>query len=323
MSLFSRSNISASPRKFPAPLCLLFLLCSCLTLLWGCEQQKSRTSTAQTADAQFQTYRIGLVPEVNLFAQKKRYQPLLDYLSRHLGATLEGVVLPHYGNVIEDFSKLNLDGAFFGSLTGALAINSLQVEPLARPQYTNGESSYYGMVFARRSSRIRSAQDMQNKRMVFVHGATTAGYLLPLFFFEEIGIDNYRDWFDETYFSGTHEDAIYDVLNGLADVGAAKSTVFYRLADSDKRLIEELEILTTSPHVPENALAMLKDIPEDLKQGLMEKLLTMHLNAEGREILAELKIERFINTTAADYQTVFDYAKRIGFDLSSYEIQTN
>ena len=306
-----------------ALLCPLILVCSCLALLWGCEPQRTPASPAQKVDTQFQTYRIGLVPEINLFAQKKRYQPLLDYLSRHLGVTLQGVVLPNYGRIIDDFTQLNLDGAFFGSLTGALAINSLQFEPLARPQYTNGESSYYGMVFTKRSNQIRTAQDMYKKRMVFVHTATTAGYLLPLSYFKEIGIKDYRNWFGESYFSGTHEDAIYDVLNGLADVGAAKSTVFYRLADSDKRLIEELEILSTSPHVPENALAVLKDIPDVLKQGLMEKLLTMHLNAEGREILAGLKIDRFVNTTAADYQTVFDYAKSIGFDLSNYQFQSN
>ncbi|MDY0213034.1 MAG: phosphate/phosphite/phosphonate ABC transporter substrate-binding protein [Desulfuromonadaceae bacterium] len=293
------------------------LLC-CLALLIGCDRQQPPINQVVEGDL-LPTYRIGLLPEHNLFDQKKLYDPLLDYLSKQLGVTLQSVILPNYGNIIDNFYQLNLDGAFFGSLTGAMAIKTLQVEPLARPQYRDGTSSYYGMIFVKKSSNIRTAKDMRGKRMVFVDRATTAGYLLPLAYFKEIGIDDYRSWFSEAYFSGTHEDAIYDVLNGLADIGAAKNTVFYQLAKADKRIVEELEILKMSPHVPANSLAMLKDIPEDLKQGLLEELLTMHQNSEGREILKGLGIECFIRTSVEDYQPVLDYAASIGLDLSNYK----
>ena len=299
---------------------LVIILLCCLTLLLGCEQQpQPQSENEKTTVSSFQTYRIGLIPEQNLFNQKKRYEPLLAYLSRHLGVTLQSVVLPRYGNIIENFNQLKLDGAFFGSFTGAMAIKTLQVEPLARPQYVSGSSSYYGMVFVKKGSNIRTAADMRNKRMAFVDRATTAGYLLPLSYFKELGIDDYSSWFSETYFSGTHEDSIQDVLNGLADIGAAKNTVYYRLAETDQRIVEELEILKTSPHVPANGLAMLRDIPDDLMQGLLEKLLTMHQSSEGREILAGLKIERFINTSVEDYQPVLDYANNIGLDLANYQ----
>lgn len=300
----------------------ILLLCCCLVFLPGCEPQDQPASQKNVATA-LQTYRIGLLPEHNIFEQKKRYAPLLDYLSEQLGISLQSVILPRYGNIIENFNQLNLDGAFFGSFTGALAIKTLDVEPLARPQYLNGASTYYGMVFVRKEDKIRTAEDMRNKRMVFVDRATTAGYLLPLFYFKSIGIDDYAGWFSEYYFSGTHEDAIQDVLDGLADIGAAKNTVFYRLAETDQRVIEELEILKTSPRVPANGLAMRKDIPEDLKQKLLDKLLMMHRTSEGRSILDRLRIEKFIRTTETDYQPVLDYAESIGLDLSHYQYLNN
>jgi len=303
-------------------LCQMLLLCSCLFVLPGCEPQEQSTPQRKV-DTTFQTYRIGLIPEHNIFDQKKRYDPLLAYLSEQVGVSLQSVILPRYGNIIENFNQQNLDGAFFGSFTGAMAIQKLGVEPLARPQYVNGASTYYGMVFVRKDSKIRTSQDMRNKRMVFVDRATTAGYLLPLSYFKSLGIDDYANWFREYYFSGTHEDAIHDVLYGLADIGAAKNTVFYRMAETDQRVIEELEILKTSPHVPANGLAMHKDIPEGLKQRLLEKLLTMHQSSKGRSILDGLRIERFINTTAEDYQPVLEYAKSIGLELSDYQYQNN
>ena len=92
------------------------------------------------------------------------------------------------------------------------------------------------MIFVRKDSGIDDAADMAGKRFAFVDKATTAGYLLPLNYFKDKGIENYREYFSETYFTGTHEDAIYDVLNRRADIGAAKNTVFDRLALKDSRI---------------------------------------------------------------------------------------
>lgn len=298
-------------------LCCFFLLG--LVLLVGCDSKEPVPEPKVNNNKVFQTYRIGLLPEHNIFTQKKRYEPLLNYLSERLNVNVESVILPRYGNIIENFNKLQLDGAFFGSFTGAMAIKTLGVVPLARPQYNNGSSSYYGMVFVRKGSGIRTAEDMRNKRMAFVDRATTAGYLLPLAYFKSLGIDDYASWFREYYFTGTHEDAILDVLNGQADIGAAKDTVFYRMAEADPRVVEDLEILKTSPKVPANGLALLKDIPDDIKQGFLEKLLTMHLNSEGQKVLDGLEVERFIRTSKEDYQPVVEYAERIGLDLSHYD----
>ncbi|SHJ27068.1 phosphonate transport system substrate-binding protein [Malonomonas rubra DSM 5091] len=296
------------------------LLLLVLFLFWlpGCEQPEANNPTAVVGNPH-QVYRIGLIPEHNIFTQKKRYGPLIDYLSQELGITLESVILPRYGNIIENFNQLQLDGAFFGSFTGAMAIKTLGVEPLARPRYVNGASTYYGMVFVKKQSNIHTAEDIRNKRMAFVDRATTAGYLLPVSYFKSVGIADYTNWLGEYYFSGTHEDAIKDVLEGVADIGAAKNTVFYRMAEADPRIIKELEILATSPRVPANGLALNKDIPQEVKQAFLEKLLTMHQSCEGRKVLAELQIDRFISTTVNDYQPVLDYAAKIGLDLSRYE----
>jgi len=302
--------------KYVALVCYAALFCSCLTFLSGCDRYDPPKPTEPVA-RKLQTYRIGLVPEYNLFKQKRRYQPLLAYLSKQLGVTLQGVVLPRYGKTIEHIRQENLDGALLGSLTAAIALTNFNLEPLARFKYADGATSHYGIVFAKKGSNIRTVGDLRNKRMVFVDPASATGYLQAITYLKNLGINDYRKWFAESYFSGTHEDAIYDVLNGLADIGAAKNTVFYQLAERDKRLHDELEILATSPHLPADTIVMQQSIPEDLKQGLREKLLTMHLNKEGREILTMLKLERFTNTSAEDYRPVIDYANRIGRDFTN------
>jgi phosphonate transport system substrate-binding protein len=261
---------------------------------------------------------LGLIPEQDLFSQKKRYQPLMDHLGKELGVQIQLRVLPRYGNLLDNFDQLGLDAAFFGSFTGALAIKKLAMIPLVRPQFIGGRSTYYGMVFVRKESQIRTADDLRGKRMVFVDRATTAGYLLPLAFFKQLGVTNYADWFGSYYFSGTHEDAILEVLNGHADIGAAKNTIFYQLAEKNRLITQNLEILATSPQVPANALLVRKDLPEELRLKLQEKLLTLQQSSSGQEILKNFGAEKFILTHSDDYQPVLDYADLISLDLTTY-----
>jgi phosphonate transport system substrate-binding protein len=294
----------------------LLLSCLCL-ILPGCNQQK-QPQTDLHPDESRPTYRIGLIPELSLFEQKKLYAPLLNYLSAELGVRFEILSLANYDNFVENFNKLDLDGAFVGSFTGAIAIDALGVRPIARPLFSGGSSTYYGMVFVRKGSGIHDAESMRGKRMVFVDKATTAGYLLPLSYFKNIGIDNYSTWFREFYFSGSHEDAILDVLHGEADIGAAKNTVYAHLAATNKRIGEELEILATSPHVPSNALVVSKDFPLELQEALRQKLLNLDKTDAGRSILTELKMDAFIDTSIEDYAPVRKYLQNIELDIKNY-----
>jgi phosphonate transport system substrate-binding protein len=248
-----------------------------------------------------------------------RYRPLADYLSKRIGVKIKLKVLPRYGNIVDNFVSAGMDGAFFGSFTYTLAHSKLGVEVLARPENRDGRSTYYGLIFVRRDSGIRTIKDMAGKIFVFVDKATTAGYLLPLDYFSKNGIRNYKAYLKEAYFSGTHEDAIYDVLNGKADIGAAKNTIFDELMKQDERIKKELVVLEKSPDVPENGLAVRKDLDESIKRRLKEALLGMHNDAEGMSVLINFGARRFIETTDKDYAPVVKYAKEAGLDLATYD----
>lgn len=266
---------------------------------------------------------IGLIPEQNLFRQMERYEPLGEYLSRKTGTKITFKVLPRYGNIIDSFNSSGMDGAFFGSFTYTLAHTKVGVEVLARPVALDNTSTYYGMIFVRKDSRIRTIRDMKGKRFAFVDRATTAGYLLPRDYFYHHGISDYMHYLKEVYFTGTHEDAIQDVLNKKAHIGAAKNTVFQRLADEDPRILNELVVLARSPDVPENALALRKDIDVSVRNRLKESLLTMHLDPEGKLVLERFGALKFIETTNKDYDIVREYAEHVHLDLATYEYVNN
>jgi phosphonate transport system substrate-binding protein len=310
------SEVPGPSRRFFArvliPCAVAFLL------LPSCERPEAPPSGQAEAGTATPALLIGLLPEQNIFKQMERYEPIAAYLAKKAGIRLRFTVLPRYGSVVGNFASAGMDGAFFGSFTYALARRKLGVEVLARPVDPRGESTYHGLIFVRKDSGIRSVEEMRGKRFAMVDRATTAGYLLPLEYFKKHGKD-YRTYLGETYFAGTHEAAIRDVLDRKADVGAAKSTVFDRLAAVDDRIRTDVAILDRSRDVPENALAVRKGLDASLKRKLKDALLAMHLDAEGREVLGAFGAQRFIETTDDDYRAVYDLARSVGLDLATFD----
>lgn len=261
---------------------------------------------------------IGILPEMNVFKQKQRFKLLSEYLSKKTGVPVEFTILSRYGNILERFTAEKMDGAFFGSFTGALAIKKLGVVPLVRPVNLDGTSTYHGYLFTRKDSGINSVKEMKNKKMAFVDKATTAGYLFPLAYLKENGITDTDHFFSETLFTGSHDAAINAVLSRKADLGAAKHSVYDRERKHDPRVDSEMIILAESPRVPSNGLCVRSGLHESIKNKLKSVLLGLHNDPDGKAVLQQFGALKFIETTAKDYQPVFDMAKKSGIDVTTY-----
>jgi len=297
---------------------ILLSIFLCLTIALGCSDTKENKETKKGLSKESPLL-IGLIPEQNIFDQLHRYEPLGDYITKKTGIPIHFKVLTRYGNIIENFAASGLDGAFFGSFTYTLAHSKLGVEVIARPEYISGVSTYHGLLFVRKDSGIKGINDMKGKTFVFVDKATTAGYLLPMAYFKKHGIHDYKSFFKETYFAGTHENAILDVLNKRADIGAAKNTIFDKLVNKNSRIKNELNIIDRSDDVPENGLAVRKDLSAPRKELLKQTLLNMDNDPEGMDVLTHFGCRKFIETTEDDYVNVYKLVQQIGLDLARYD----
>lgn len=272
-----------------------------------------------SASAREKSIIIGLLPEMNVFKQRQRFEPLAAYLSEHLGVPVELTILSRYGNIIERIKEEKVDGAFLGSFTGALAISQLGVEPLARPVNMDGTSTYSGYIFVRKDSNIKNAADMKGKTLALVERATTAGYVFPLAWLKRQGVEDIDTHFSEYFFAGSHDATIDAVLNREADVGAAKNTIYERIQLLSPRIDKEITILATSPRVPSNGLCVRAGLDEKLKMLLKELLLNLHEDKKGIEVLEKLGAKRFVATSGEDYQPVLDLVLEAGIDLKKYD----
>jgi phosphonate transport system substrate-binding protein len=299
--------ITFDSRKISLTLLILFVL-TCAVFI----------SMASDADAQEEIV-IGLLPEMNVFKQKQRFEPLAAYLSERMGVEVKLTILSRYGNIIERIKEEKIDGAFLGSFTGALAISQLNVVPLVRPINMDGTSTYYGHILVKKDSNIKTVADMKGRSLALVERATTAGYVFPLAWLKRHGVDDINTYFSDHFFIGSHDGAIDAVLKNKADVGAAKNTIYERMRESHPQIDKELVILTSSPRVPSNGLCVRANLDQQYKEQLKDLLLDLHQDPKGIEVLKKLGAKRFVETSREDYRPVLDLAAEAGIDLKNYD----
>lgn len=269
-----------------------------------------------SARAEGDVFLLGLIPEENIFRAIQKHRPLEAYLGEKLGKKVKFTILSRYGDIVDRYVSRDMDGAFFGIYTSALAMEKLGVEPIVRSVNIDGSTTARGYIFARKDSDIRSVEDMKDKRAAFVDRATATGYIFAVAYLKENGIKNIDDFFSEYFFTGSHESTIYSVLDGRADVGAAKGRVLERLTEKDPLIKDEIHIISKSISLPDNTLMISSDIDPETKEKLRNALLTMDRTPRGAEILETLGIRKFIAARPEDFEVVNDLAAKAGIKLT-------
>ncbi len=261
---------------------------------------------------------IGLIPEQNIFIQYERYAPLATYLTKKTGIKFKITILSKYGDIIDRFVQRGLAGAFFGDLTGAIAIKKISVEPLVTPVTVYGSTTSYGFIIVRNDSGINSVEDMRGKVMAFVDKASVAGYLFPVAYLKSNGINNIDEFFSEYYFTGGFDASLYDVLDGRADIGCVKNTILNNIILKDPSVMKEIKIIAQSPAMPTNVLCVKNTLPKDIKQKIMDVLLNMDHDPLGESILKKMNFNRFIKAHVENFLPVYRMLESIGESPETY-----
>ena len=263
---------------------------------------------------------IALLPERNVFDQKKRYQPLEEHLSATLQQPVTFKLLDNYQLIFSEILERRVDGAFFGSMNGAIAQLKGGVEILARPVELSGVSTYSGLIFTKAAGGVsKNPKSWRGKSIALVNKVTTAGYLYPLSLLRLSGYaGDPENYFARMTFTGSHDAAILAVFNGEADLGACKNTVYEEYVRLHPEVGKALVVIAESAPVPSNGLGVRPGLDPELKRRLSAALLDMHTREDGQRTLRQFQAQRFIRTVAGDYEPVFTMAREAGIDLADW-----
>jgi phosphonate transport system substrate-binding protein len=275
-------------------------------LLWVERPQRTQADAVQPTQSEPSAakspLRLGLVPERDIFAQRRRYRALADYLSQRIDQPVELVTLGSYEQILTDFAEHRVDAAFLGSFVTVLAVDRLGAQVLVKPTTADGKSTYQGVIFVRDDSPARSLADLAGKTIVMVR-ATSAGSLFPLCQLRHAGLLDGPSAVKITWV-GTHDDAVQEVIDGTTDAGAAKDSRLEQIQIEQPAI--RLRRLAISDAVPENALVVRHDLASTWGPRLSDVLSQMSNNDEGRAALRHFGADRFVALNIDEYRPVYE-----------------
>jgi len=260
-------------------------------------------TTTQASDA----FRIGLVPERDIFTQRQRYANLTTYLSTRLNRPVEIVTLRSYRDVLQEFREKRIEAAFLGSLITVIAMDQRDGIIIARPERAGQVSTYHGVIFVPEDSPIRSVEELSGRSIAMVP-TTTGANLFPIAEFVKRKMTDAS--MPHAVFAGTHDDVILEVVDGHADAGAVKDL---RLDGYEKEHpAKHFRRLATSEALPENALVARADLPVALVAQLRSLMLGMNATEAGRLALDRFGAVRFIPCDVQNYRAIYQMIEQVG-----------
>ncbi|MCL5026208.1 MAG: phosphate/phosphite/phosphonate ABC transporter substrate-binding protein [Chloroflexi bacterium] len=230
------------------------------------------------------------------------YSGLVDYLGRKMGRPAEMVQRSSYGETNELVRRGMVDVALVCSGAYVEGRREFGMELLAAPQ-VNGETVYYSYIVVQKDSPFQSLADLRGKVFAYVDPLSNSGYFAPVEALSAAG-EQPGNFFGRTIFTYSHDNSINAVVYGLVDGAAIDSLVYEHFLRREPATVDRLRIVYRSSPYGIPPVVVGPAIDRDLKTKLREVLLDMHQDEEGRHILSDLMIDKFVPIDDAAYDSV-------------------
>ena len=265
-----------------------------VALAVGCGEDLSM-SVPEVSPARLpaETLTIGSV-SLNPAQEHDTFQPLADYLARHLRS--EGIgrgrveVVDSLSMMVEGLDSGRVDVYIDSPFPVAFVQRHSEITILLQ-RLKRGAAAYRSVLFARADGGIEALAGLQGRMVAFGEPFSTTGFLLPKAALASAGFNvvNFADPAalvpgDEIgyVFSNDAENTMIWVLKSKVTAGAVNEDYFEALAGNR---LGELKVLHRSDAVPRNIVCARRGLDAGLKRAVVGVLLSMDEDAEGRAVL--------------------------------------
>ena len=257
---------------------------------------------------------IGGIPDQDASVLQERFDGLADYLSGETGLKVKYLPSTSYAAVVTGFKQGSIQLAWFGGLTGVQA--RLAVPNAQAIAQRSTDESFRSVFIARKGSGIASLEDLKGKTITFGSESSTSGYLMPLFYITEAGLDPDRD-LDAVNFSGSHDKTWKLVEAGAFEAGALNANVWRDRVGKGDVDLDKVEVFWTTPAYFDYHWVLSGDVDEKFGDGaaarLRDALLKIDAASAGEQqrIMEAFQAERFIEADNDDYEAIERVARRL------------
>jgi len=237
------------------------------------------------------------------------YRALLDYLGKKLDCKIQLIQRKTYTEINELFLKGKVDLAFICSGPYATGKEKYGFDALATP-IIRGKPFYHSYLIVNNNNSIKSLEDLKGRVFAFTDPESNTGALIPTYWLIQKG-ETPESFFKSINYTYSHDNSILAVAKSLVDGAAVDSMIweYYNFRNpintSQTRVIKKSIPFGSPPFVASRYLA------SSVKEKARDVLLKLHQDPEGRRILKELLIDRFVLPKEEWYQPVRKIKSRL------------
>jgi phosphonate transport system substrate-binding protein len=230
------------------------------------------------------------------------YGPMLDYLSAKLERPVELVQRRTYTEVNDLIAKGEVDVAFVCTSAYVAGQREFGMKLLAAPQ-VQGETVYRSLLIVPGDSAAQSMADLRGSVFAFTDPISTSGHNYPVFLLQQMG-ETPESFFERTFYTYSHDDAIRAVAHGVADGAAVDSLVYAYAVTREPDLAQETRVVHQSPAFGIPPVVTGPNIRPQLAAELRNVLLQMADDPAGQEALQTAGFDRLVPIEDTVYDSV-------------------
>ncbi len=161
-----------------------------------------------------------------------------------------------------------------------------------------------------KDSAFRDLEDLRGKTFAFTDPDSNTGRLVPLYWLSLLG-ETPESFFGKTLYTYSHDNSILAVSRGLVDGAAVDSLIWEFYAERNPEFVAQTgSILKSEPFGIPPVVAS-SHLDRQTRERIRNILLSMHENPEGKRILSELAIDRFLPSDDAWYASIRELENRM------------
>lgn len=203
--------------------------------------------------------------------QMDDWGPFLADMEKAIGVPVKPFFGTNYTSLIEAMRFKQTDVGWFTNQSGLEAVRRAGGEVFARTVKPNGPDGYQAVIVVKKGSGITLERLLTCDRTLnFGMGdaKSTSGTLAPMtYLFAPRGIDPNTCF--KTVRSANHEANLFSVESGLLDAATNNTASMERMAmlgtDMAQKTLASLDVIWTSPTIPEDPMIRRKDLDPALK----------------------------------------------------------
>ena len=246
--------------------------------------------------------RVAVAAVISPKGTVESYSALMDYLSEKTGRPVELVQRRTYLEINDLVERGEVDMAFVCTSAYVAGQSEFGMQLLVAPQ-VNGETVYHSYLIVASDSSVKDMADLKGKVFAFTDPISLTGRAYPTYLVEQLG-STPEEFFGRTFFTYSHDEAIYAVANHLADGAAVDSLVYDFAISRDPSLAEKTQILHTSPAFGIPPVVISPDVRPQVAAELQTLLLEMSSDPNGQAALKSIGIDRFVMIEDSAYDNV-------------------